>query len=241
MTADPFGHMPELRAHVVPYAQSRFRGDLPAELRVHLAEQGRDPGIVTPDAEREAARHAFLQDKPGALWVFAYGSLIWDPGVRFSEMRRATVAGHARKMCIYDEEGGRGTAAAPGLIAGLDRAPGRSCQGTVFCIEAADVAAETRYLWARELVIPGYIPTMLPADTPQGPVEALAFVVDRQQPLVRPDLPEDEQARLIATGQGDLGTSFDYVAKLLGGFDILGLDDPDLRRIFDAACGLRQS
>ena len=238
-SVDPLRHVPELRAQITPLHETRFRGDFPDEVRALLAERGYDPGIVTPDADREAARHAFLARHEGALWVFAYGSLIWDPGVRFIEKRRATVAGYTRKMCIYDDAGGRGTVAAPGLIAGLDVAPGRRCDGTVFCIDATDVASETRYLWAREQIMPGYIPTMLSVQTPQGAVTALGFVVDHSQTIVRPDLPEDEQAHLIATGEGDLGSSYAYVENLLTRLDLLGIGDPDLRRIFVAAQALR--
>ena len=56
------------------------------------------------------------------LWVFGYGSLIWEPGFDFDDRRLATLHGYRRAFCmtsiVY-----RGTPEAPGLVLALDGDP----------------------------------------------------------------------------------------------------------------------
>ncbi|MEL7105337.1 MAG: gamma-glutamylcyclotransferase [Pseudomonadota bacterium] len=237
MTPDSFIHVPELRDQITPFAHSVFRQDFPAFVRQLARDKGFDVSDLYDDATRTALHDAFLADHSGDLWVFAYGSLIWDPALDFAQLRRATVQGYARKMCLFDNKGARGSAAAPGLIAGL--APGDHCHGMAFLIPAERVADETRYLWGREVIAPGYLAQMLPAQTPQGPIDVLAFVADLSHDQIRPDLPADVQAHLVATGQGELGSSFDYVKSIVDRFALLGIDDPDLSDLYQRARALR--
>ncbi len=60
------------------------------------------------------------------LWVFAYGSLMWNPGFAVRETRPARLHGFHRAFCIYSEHY-RGTPEKPGLILGL--LAGGSCRG----------------------------------------------------------------------------------------------------------------
>ena len=235
--SDPFLHVPELRDQITPFDQSLFRQDFPAYVRGLGREQGLNISDIYPDADRIALHDAFLAQHSGDLWVFAYGSLIWDPALDFVEVRRATVDGYARKMCLVDDMGARGSAAEPGLMAGL--APGDHCHGMAFLLPADRVADETRFLWGREMIAPGYLTRMLPARTPQGSIQVLAFVADLNHHQMQPDLPLDTQARYIATGQGELGTSFDYVKSIIDRFAILGIEDPHLREVYSRALALR--
>ena len=72
-----------------------------------------------PDAEREANRQAFFAGHEGPVWVFAYGSLMWDPAILFDDVRPALLEGYSRAMCLVDRRGARGSAEAPGLMAEL--------------------------------------------------------------------------------------------------------------------------
>ena len=84
----------------------------------------------------------------GDLWVFGYGSLMWNPGFAHAEARPARVYGYHRAFCLYSEHY-RGTEARPGLVLGLNR--GGSCRGRAFRVPAHDADAAMEYLIAREM------------------------------------------------------------------------------------------
>jgi hypothetical protein len=82
-----------------------------------------------------SAPRAALEGHEGDLWVFGYGSLIWDPALEFAEVRRAFAPNHRRRFILEDIYGGRGTPNGPGLMAALD--DGDGCNGLCFRIAAA--------------------------------------------------------------------------------------------------------
>lgn len=188
-----------------------------------------------------------LMQRDGDIWVFAYGSLMWDPALCFAEVRRARLVGYARRFILLDERGGRGTAEAPGLMAALDR--GHACEGLVFRIPAQDVETETEILWRREIVGPAYTAQFVEAQLDSGlinsgPIDVLAFIADHSVPEMVVDLSRDKQIEFIATGEGLFGTSYAYLANIVGQFDALGIHDEETANLlrdveaFRAARGL---
>jgi cation transport protein ChaC len=178
-----------------------------------------------PDDVREGLRRAALSDHRGDLWVFAYGPLIWDPAFHFEEVRRARVRGYARRMNLLETRGGRGTEDAPGLMASLSA--GTVCDGVVFRIAEDLVEAETEILFRREMIAPGYLAQFVTATLDDGEVSALAFVADPKAEDVLTDLSYARQVEMIATGEGFLGSSRDYLAGIVAHFDVLGIEDTD--------------
>ena len=169
---------------------------------------------------------AALREIREPVWIFAYGSLMWDPAICFAEVRRAHVAGYARRFILKDTFGARGTPAAPGLQAALDI--GEACDGLAFRIPRDTIEEETGYLWRREFIAPAYRPVVVAATTAAGPIEALAAVADHAAAIIRPDLTRAEQVRYLATGAGILGTSLQYIETLAAQFAALGIDDPEV-------------
>lgn len=125
-------------------------------------------------------RETLRRQEPNSdVWLFAYGSLIWNPIFRFIEHRVGTVYGWHRHFCLWTPLG-RGTPDNPGLVLGLDR--GGSCRGVVYRIAATDVLPELLLLWRREMVVGSYIPRWVKVfDGTQG-FEVIAFVVNRKYP-----------------------------------------------------------
>ncbi len=181
-------------------------------------------------AERDASRRAMLeQRRPGAdVWIFAYGSLIWNPAFHFAERRTGLLYGFHRRFCLWACVG-RGTRAQPGLVLGLDH--GGACRGVVYRIAAADVETETDMIWAREMETPEYRPRWLPVRTAAGTVPAIAFVVNRRQDRYAGRLPDERLASVIATAAGHVGTSADYLAQTVAHLDALGIADAAMQRL----------
>jgi cation transport protein ChaC len=177
---------------------------------------------------REANRQTALSGRwTQDLWVFAYGSLIWDPAVYVEEYRHGVLSGWRRSFCML-LEGGRGTHEQPRLMAALDQ--GGQCDGVVFRVAAELVDQEAKFMWRREMFAGAYCPVFLEVSTPQGPVDALAFIMDRTNRHYMPNLTDEEAARMIAVAEGGLGSNFDYLQSLIRHLDELGIKDDDMKR-----------
>lgn len=236
---DAFHHCPALRGKIQDPETSIFRRmeERYAEYDARMAEMGRTDWRLTHEA-REATRAEALAGRMNRdLWVFGYGSLIWDPAVHFDQLRRASADGFRRRFCLH-LEGGRGTPERPGLMASLDRAEGRICEGVAMRIPAALVNEETRIMWMREMITGAYIPAFIPLDTPQGPVEALAFLVKRGDDRYC-DCGDAEAARRIAFAEGTLGSNVEYLARLVEHLETLQIHDAEMTDLLAACLALR--
>jgi cation transport protein ChaC len=221
----PFAHHPELRDLIVDPETSFFRNFSVERVIEQFPQMEAHRDWPYTDRQREALRNAALTGHSGDLWVFGYGSLMWDPALRFAEVRRAHVAGHARRMILVDWRGGRGTEDAPGLMAALDEGPG--CNGLAYRITANAVDSETEVLFRREMLAPGYHARFVEVMLDDGPVRALVFVADHSVPDIQAELSRVDQIRFIATGSGFLGSSRDYLANIVEHFKALGIYDQD--------------
>jgi cation transport protein ChaC len=234
-----FRHTPALR-HLITAPEAsemRFGQDRFDELDVQAQSEDWPPGWRMDHGEREENRQAVLAGRMAQdLWVFAYGSLIWDPAVYVEEYRYGSLRDWRRSFCML-LEGGRGSHEQPGLMAALDE--GGHCDGVVFRIPADLVDRETRFMWRREMFSGSYRPIFLETVTPQGAVEALAFVMDRENRRYMPDVPEEEAARMIAVAEGGLGPNFAYLDSLVLHLDRLGIEDADMRRLHASASAYR--
>ncbi|MDZ3837331.1 MAG: gamma-glutamylcyclotransferase [Rhodospirillales bacterium] len=68
-----------------------------------------------------AGRAGALDAAAGELWVFAYGSLMWEPNFPCAEVRPALLRGYHRALCILSIRN-RGTQARPGWCSALPAA-----------------------------------------------------------------------------------------------------------------------
>lgn len=179
----------------------------------------------------------FLENLPrDDLWVFGYGSLMWSPGFRASEKSIALARGYHRAMCILSHRY-RGTPERPGLVMGLCR--GGSCWGMAFRVPAARVRRVLAALWKREMLNKVYKPTLIPVMVAPGRrIRALAFIADTAHRQFVRELDLHGRARLVAQGIGQRGHCVDYIRNTLEHMLALGVDDPHLARVLDAAMSL---
>lgn len=221
-----FTHLPELEGRLTPVQDSGLR--LTDEVLAAWDAQARQQGLTRdwrlPDEEVERSRKAVLAASGDEdLWVFAYGSLMWNPGIHFDEVRRARLEGHGRRFALATTIG-RGTPDCPGLVLTLQPGPG-ACEGLVFRIPHALVEAESRMLWRREMIRGGYCPALLPLDTPQGRVRALVLTANTAHPQHREGLSLDATAAIVASACGSIGSNLHYLEELVAQLDVLGIED----------------
>jgi cation transport protein ChaC len=88
----------------------------------------------------------------------------------------------------------------------------------------------------REMLGEAYIPVFRIVETPQGPIEALAFVMDRASTRFA-DIGAEEAARIIVGGSGLLGTNLEYFDNLAAHVEALGIKDAVFE---DIRSGLRR-
>jgi cation transport protein ChaC len=188
-------------------------------------------GLIQPTTEEErlASRSTVLAAAPAAdIWVFGYGSLIWNPAFDFAEKRTGRIHGYHRRYCILSQTG-RGSPDRPGMMLGLDR--GGSCHGVAYRIAPGKVEQEIEILWSREMVARGYDARWVRVHTGKGPVHAIAFIVRRDFDRYCGPMDEAEMARLIASASGWLGSCAEYLHNTVAHLDALGLPDAQLKRL----------
>ncbi|MEZ5752636.1 MAG: gamma-glutamylcyclotransferase [Paracoccaceae bacterium] len=162
------------------------------------------------------------------LWVFGYGSLVWNPGFAWSSREIARLTGFRRSFCMRSIHH-RGTPVEPGLVLALDAAEGAQCSGLAFEI-APQIAEETlEYLRARELISAAYVETRQTLHLADGrTVEAVAYVIDRAHEQYCGGLSLEEQAQIIAHAVGGRGPNCEYLHQTAAHLAELGLHDPEL-------------
>ena len=190
------------------------RADLEADRLRKLFVQANPHVPVLSSAELEASLQALLADHPPGedVWVFAYGSLIWNPIIQFRERHVATVHGYHRRFCLWSHIG-RGSLAHPGLVLGLDA--GGCCRGIAFRIDAVQAVGELRLVWRREMVLGSYSPRWVNITTGERQVRAIAFIVNRSHSSYAGRLPVEVVLKTMLSASGYLGTPAEYLLKTI--------------------------
>lgn len=180
--------------------------------------------------DSEKSKQAWLDTlAPGSsAWIFAYGSLLWDPGFDYEEMRPATIFGYHRRFCIFSYIY-RGTPERPGLVFGLDR--GGSCRGRIFRISPETSRDVLGMIWDREMVYRVYLPRTLLAHTDSGRTLCRTFVANPQHEQFAGRLDVHGAAEIIAGAVGQAGPNTDYLSNTLRHLEELGLRDSGLRSL----------
>lgn len=211
---------------------------LSGELSRLVAAQEGVSAMSTDDMRR--SRQQLLQRLPAGedLWLFGYGSLIWNPAFDFVERQVARLHGYHRRFCLWTHLG-RGTRERPGLTLGLDH--GGSCGGVAFRIAADAIEAELDVVWRREMVTNAYRPTWVKLRMAGRMVPGVAFVINHGHTRYTGPLCDDEIATVIAVAEGQLGPCRDYLYNTVAHLEALGIQDRGLARLADAVRARRES
>ncbi len=182
----------------------------------------------------EAQMAALLEDVLAAhdpkedLWVFGYGSLIWNPAFEYVEKHPATLHGWHRRFCLKMYMG-RGTPEVPGLMLALDH--GGACRGVAFRIAADMLRQELGLLWQREMYGGAYNARWVKLNAGGRTIRAVTFIINRAHPRYTRELSVEQTAAMIARAEGDLGSCREYLDNTILHLKVLGVRDAGLARV----------
>lgn len=227
MTADPLSRRPARTMRLSPHHVELMRRDIA------------DPGFPSDVTSRPATDDDYTAEvdavlsavPPEGLWVFAYGSLIWNPEFDVVERRVATARGWHRAFCLGWDRRYRGNAEQPGVMLALDR--GGQCSGVAFRLPDDALEANMHRLIRREMSM---VPTAFPArwislDTPQGKLRALTFAMNRKSGRYISGLGDERLADVLATACGFRGSMAEYLHSTIVKLEELGIHDRYLWRL----------
>jgi cation transport protein ChaC len=201
-----------------------------------MENQMLDPTFEFALADPMPPAIAALRNTAEPVWIFAYGSLMWDEDFPRAETETALLRGYHRSFCLYSYDY-RGTRTRPGLTLGLDR--GGACRGIALRLPLTGLGEAIDRLWAREMTAPRvYDMRRLPVRTAYGRRQAYAFTVRRGHPDYAGRLALDESARIIADATGRRGACRDYLADTARRLAALGIADAPLQRLAERVAAL---
>jgi glutathione-specific gamma-glutamylcyclotransferase len=165
------------------------------------------------------------------MWVFGYGSLMWNPNFAFTATSKARLSGYHRALCIHSTHY-RGTLERPGLVFGLNR--GGVCDGVAFEVAPEHASCVLGNLRERELIYGVYrevrrVITL--ADPQRRDVEAVTYVAERAHPSFAGCTSAARQSEIIRSARGIAGSNLAYVVNTLSHLRALGLRDRGTERV----------
>ncbi len=162
------------------------------------------------------------------MWVFGYGSLLWNPGFPVAQSKRATLMDYARSFCMSSIHH-RGTEEKPGLVLALDEQQGAHCKGLALAVEAGHEDRTLDELRERELISSAYVERLLDVHLEGGEVvNAVTYVIDPHHVQYCGGMPLEDQANIIAHAVGGRGPNTEYLYNTAEHLAEIGLRDPDL-------------
>jgi cation transport protein ChaC len=193
----------------------------------------RDAGhghLLMSDEDVAASLAATMSTHPKGepVWVFGYGSLIWNPLMEYAQRQPARIHGFHRGFYLWSKVN-RGSPEVPGLVLGLDK--GGSCQGIAYRLHDDRLAAELALLWRREMVVGTYRPRWVGANVCGKLVRAIAFVVDRKKPGYTGRLDDRQIISIALKACGHYGTCADYLVQTANSLEAAGIADPRMTRL----------
>ena len=166
---------------------------------------------LSPTELLASLRSALQPWQPGTpFWIFAYGSLMWNPSFSFDARHVATIRGYHRSFRVWSRIN-RGTPEKPGLVLTLEC--GGSCRGLVYRIPADLVQEQMNLIWKREMNYGSYRPKWLNCYVGDQTIRALAFTVNRQCSGYAGQIPIEAVVEAISSAAGRYGPAHEYLFR----------------------------
>ena len=166
---------------------------------------------LTPTELLASLRNALDPWEPGTpFWIFAYGSLMWNPKFAWDARHVATIRGYHRSFRLWSRIN-RGTPDNPGLVLTLEC--GGSCRGLVCRIAPDLVQEQMQLIWKREMMFGSYRPRWLNCVAGSETIRALCFTVNRECSGYTGEIPIEVMVESLASAAGRYGPAHDYLFK----------------------------
>jgi cation transport protein ChaC len=176
-------------------------------------------------SEIEASLNATLGEKQntGDIWVFAYGSLIWNPLIDFAEQQLAYLNGWHRSFCLKLLTNSSKINVTGRMLA-LEE--GGSTSGVAYRISKEKVKDELLLVWIREMAVGSYTPIWIEIELEVGSTaSAITFVADQKIDQYQSNSDARQIAPMIASASGLFGKNTEYLFKLESALIERGLTD----------------
>ena len=165
------------------------------------------------------------------MWVFGYGSLLWNPGFRYSKKEIARLDGYKRSFSMRSIHH-RGTAENPGLVLALNIDRQSFCEGLAFEVEQGKEVETLEYLRGRELVSSAYLERQVSLYLKNGQsIQSLVYVIDEGHAQYC-RLTIDKQAEIIANAKGGRGPNDEYLYSTRNKIAELGINDAEIECLY---------
>ncbi len=190
------------------------------------------PHLELPDLSNlvlDANQHEGIEYPEGDFWVFAYGSLMWNPEFEYLRSEIACLEGYHRCLCLWSVEH-RGTPERPGLVMGLDH--GGSCLGRAFLVSGDRAPSIIDRLNQREMITGAYLSEMQPLRLATDEmVEGICLIARKNHPQYAPHLELNTVVELVRHAHGNRGSNLEYVLNTVQHLREMGLPDAQLDRV----------
>jgi len=175
------------------------------------------------------------------LWVFGYGSLIWNPGFDFDQKMLGFIKGYKRtfNLACIDH---RGTPKDPARTCTLESEEEAICWGIAYCVNGGLEKEQEamRYLEKRECEYDQKISVDFyeDANSLEPSVTGVLVFVSTPDPVGNKyylgPAPLEDMARQIATANGPTGNNRDYLFSMEKALSNISHEDDSIIELADA-------
>lgn len=166
------------------------------------------------------------------LWIFAYGSLMWDATFDHFEKSTAILRGWHRDLCVWTVLA-RGTPNLPGLTLGL--VAGGVCEGVAFKIGEAERSEMLVSIWEREMWTDVYVPTWVSIECEKQTRAAITFTTNKDSSQFARDLSIEHVVDHVVQARGKNGPCWEYLFRTMNKLRALSIEEPHLHSVSELA------
>lgn len=181
-------------------------------------------------------------------WIFAYGSLMWDPPFDYEAKQKCVLKGFRREMCMFSFSA-RGTEESPGLVLGLLEGENESCEGIAFRVDKERREDIFKAMQVNQIQL--FLQSQQRENTPlrcytasikvvewemEGKLhqeDSLVFLPIRNHQQYAGDVSYDKKVEIISTSRGNRGTSFEYLRLTVLAIEECGFKDKKLSLLLE--------